>query len=73
MGLTLAELDVEAAEVLPARDTMLVVSLSNIQSRINANAAFISVINRAGGNEVTGAAGATISVTQVAAQGVAVL
>jgi hypothetical protein len=52
---------------------MLVLSFANVQSRINANSAFVSIINKAAANQVTGAAGSTIYVTQVVSQGVAVL
>jgi hypothetical protein len=58
----------ESAAVLPARDTMLVVSIANVQSRINANSAFVSLINRAAGNSVTGASGATVAVSQSVTQ-----
>jgi len=70
MALSIAELEHESGAVLPARDTMLTmnVGLSNVVSRISANSAFVSLINRAGGNAVTGASGATVSVSQTVTQ-----
>lgn len=70
MALSIAELELESGAVLPARDTMLTINvgLSNVVSRISANSAFVSLINKASGNSVTGAAGATIGVTQTVTQ-----
>jgi hypothetical protein len=70
MALSLAELELESGAVLPARDTMLTVNvgLSNVVSRINANSLFVSLINKAGNNAVTGASGATITVSQTVTQ-----
>ena len=70
MALSIAELEHESGAVLPARDTMLIINvgLASVSSRISANSAFVSLINRAGGNAVTGAAGSTNTVTQVVIQ-----
>jgi hypothetical protein len=70
MALSISELELESGAVLPARDTMLTVNvgLSNVVSRVNANSAFISLINKASNNSVTGAAGATVSVSQSVTQ-----
>jgi hypothetical protein len=70
MALSITELEHESAAVLPARDTMLFINvgLASVSSRINANSAFVSLINRGAGNSVTGAAGSTNSVTQVVIQ-----
>jgi hypothetical protein len=62
------ELDAEVGAVLPARDTMLVVSLAFVNSRVNANSALINITNRAAGNSFTGAAGATVAVSQSVTQ-----
>ena len=70
MALSIAELEHESGAVLPARDTMLFINvgLASVSSRINANSAFVSLINRGAGNSVTGAAGSTNTVTQVVIQ-----
>ena len=70
MALSSAELDFESGAVLPARDTMLTVNvgLSAVVSRVSANSAFVSLINKASDNAVTGAAGATVSVSQSVTQ-----
>jgi hypothetical protein len=68
MALSSAELEFESGAVLPARDTMLTVNLSLVTSRISANSAFVSLVNKAAGNQVTGAAGATIGVSQTVTQ-----
>ena len=48
MALSSAELEFESGAVLPARDTMLTVNLSLVTSRISANSAFLSLVNKAG-------------------------
>lgn len=68
MALSSAELEYESGAVLPARDTMLTINLSLVTSRIAANSAFVSLVNRAAGNSVTGASGATVSVSQSVSQ-----
>jgi hypothetical protein len=70
MALSNAELEFESGTVLPSRDTMLTVNvgLSNVLSNISANSAFVSLINRGAANAVTGAAGATVSVSQTVTQ-----
>jgi len=64
MALSTAELEFESGAVLPGRDTMLTVNLSLVTSRISANSAFVSLVNKAADNSVTGASGATVSVSQ---------
>jgi hypothetical protein len=68
MPLSSAELEFESGAVLPDRDTMLTVNLSLVTSRISANSAFLSLVNRAGGNSVSGLSGATVSVSQSVTQ-----
>jgi hypothetical protein len=70
MALSIAELDLESGAVLPARDTMFTINvgLSNVASRVSANSLLVSIINRAGGNSVTQAAGASVSVSQSVTQ-----
>jgi hypothetical protein len=70
MALSITELEHESGAVLPARDTMLIINvgLASVTSRINANSALLSLINRGAGNSVTAAAGSTNTVTQIVVQ-----
>jgi hypothetical protein len=68
MALSIAELELESGAVLPARDTMFTVNVALVGSRVSANSLLVSIINRAGGNSVTQAAGASVTVSQSVTQ-----
>ena len=61
------ELDAEAGAVLPARDTMLVINIAGITSRVQANA-HLNAITAGLGNTSASASGATVSVSQTVNQ-----
>lgn len=63
-------LEAESGAVLPARDTLFIVSLASVSSRVYANSNLLIVTNKAAANSVAAANGSTVSVWQSVSQGV---